>query len=1326
MDSVWFIVFLVLTLKVHHSQQKDTYYVKPHENTTCPGDPCLTLEEYMEHAGIYFDSNVEFVFISGKHNFHWNLRLFNVSNAHFQGENVSANETAQIIFSPLANITFIACKGITIDHLSFVLSGWRKALSSSDLFASIEFKNSSALLSHVVFRGNRSIISGFYSSVLFARFSQIVMNDIEVNGAKSVYGAALVAHNSIVKLSGNNTFNHNLAMQNGGVLFLEETNISFSGSNYFQENVALFYDGGAIVALNTNMIFNGETHFNHNRARKGGGAIAIENSILTLMRGALYFLQNSAYLGGAMSLYNSSALITGEMTVQENRANAGGGIFVRTFSHVIIRSHNALFLNNFAVGGGAISSLGQSKMLLSGVVFKGNLASQLGGALSISLNSHVTIENSTVIGNRVGDKDGIGGAISAGSGSSLCFKGNNHIENNLSIQGGGGMNIYNVSQLNFTGNNTFQNNNGGYYGGGFYVALTNISIEGTLNFINNRGFHGGAIHGVYSHFDFDYFSDVTFDGNKALDKGGAVSNTDTIWNIKGSISFNNNSATLGGAMLLAGVSKVILNKFSVLSYKNNHAAKNGGAIFFSDTMSTSQCQPHDTDVAFCYSPNSTILEECKRINDCFLELDVDVPFNSSTSNVSIDFSNNFASESGSVIFGGTLDNCRLYLGGGFQDGCGNTIGREYTENPLPVFLAISTIIGNMTLDISSEPYRICFCEDGLPNCEINTTVMTMRGKQFTLSASTVGQGNYSVPSSIKADFSDSYAQISQLERVQSTGNTCTDISYRVFSKNSSVTLILFPDGPCRDTGIARREVKITFLPCPDGFVNVGSECLCDERLNAFNTSCNIDKGTISRSRNNFWIMGIYDNSSYQGLLLHQDRCPLDFCVETEVGIDLENSDIQCNHNHSGVICGSCQDNFSLALGTLHCLPCTNSYLFLILPFSLAGIVLVVLLLLLQLTVAHGTMNGLIFYVNVVQVNRGIFFPPGVTNILTVFIAWMNLDLGIETCFYDGLNTYVFVWLQFLFPFYVWFLIGLIIIVSRHSNTVARSLGSNPISVLATLLLLSYSKILRTIISTLSRTSLQYPNGSYQHVWLYDGSVPYFQRADHIILGVFATIALFCLFLPYTFLLLFGTRIQAYSHWKLFSWINKIKPFMDAYYAPYKKKSRYWIGILLLVRCALFLTFAFNALGNATVNLLTITTVTVGLTALAWLQGRLYAKIYNDILEAVFILNLSVFAAATYHVKEIDGSQTILAYSSTGLAFVIFIGIILYHVYLRLQNTPCWKKVSKPDCQHFVMQTVHRKKKDTDHETRNEAMKQMENVTTSVITLDDDDPLLEYN
>ena len=65
--------------------------------------------------------------------------------------------------------------------------------------------------------------------------------------------------------------------------------------------------------------------------------------------------------------------------------------------------------------------------------------------------------------------------------------------------------------------------------------------------------------------------------------------------------------------------------------------------------------------------------------------------------------------------------------------------------------------------------------------------------------------------------------------------------------------------------------------------------------------------------------------------------------------------------------------------------------------------LVLLLLVLRLTVAVGIINGLVFYANIFAMNSATFSPH--SNVLTVFIAWLNLDLGIETCFYDAMDAY---------------------------------------------------------------------------------------------------------------------------------------------------------------------------------------------------------------------------------------------------------------------------------------------------------------------------------
>ena len=164
--------------------------------------------------------------------------------------------------------------------------------------------------------------------------------------------------------------------------------------------------------------------------------------------------------------------------------------------------------------------------------------------------------------------------------------------------------------------------------------------------------------------------------------------------------------------------------------------------------------------------------------------------------------------------------------------------------------------------------------------------------------------------------------------------------------------------------------------------------------------------------------------------------------------------MQCNNNRAGLLCGQCIDGLSLILGSSSCKVCSSKNLGLLLVFALAGIGLVLLLFLTKLTVAEGTINGLIFYANIVGANESLFFsnPSTYSKVLQVFIAWLNLDCGIEVCFYDGMNAYSRAWLQFVFPLYIWVMVGLLILVSHYSFRVSKWLGNNPVAVLATLFL----------------------------------------------------------------------------------------------------------------------------------------------------------------------------------------------------------------------------------------------------------------------------------
>ena len=217
-----------------------------------------------------------------------------------------------------------------------------------------------------------------------------------------------------------------------------------------------------------------------------------------------------------------------------------------------------------------------------------------------------------------------------------------------------------------------------------------------------------------------------------------------------------------------------------------------------------------------------------------------------------------------------------------------------------------------------------------------------------------------------------------------------------------------------------------------------------------------------------------------------------------------------------MLCSQCQHPLSMVFASSRCIKRTNVNILITIIVIVAGIVLVVLLYVLNLTVTNsGTINGIIFYANIISINDSIFLAnDDVFKALRVFISFTNLDLGIETCFYDRMDSYAKMWLQLLFPLYLMMIAVSIIIASRCSSRILRLTYSRSLPVLGTLFLLSYIGILRVVSTVLFSYSTirHYQSGHKQTVWSIDASTP--------LLG-FITLFITCLLL---FLLLISFNI----------------------------------------------------------------------------------------------------------------------------------------------------------------------------------------------------------
>ena len=120
------------------------------------------------------------------------------------------------------------------------------------------------------------------------------------------------------------------------------------------------------------------------------------------------------------------------------------------------------------------------------------------------------------------------------------------------------------------------------------------------------------------------------------------------------------------------------------------------------------------------------------------------------------------------------------------------------------------------------------------------------------------------------------------------------------------------------------------------------ECECDHDLLSQQVECDINSQSFLVPDNS-WIGFINKTQSTNmtgtGVIFHPN-CPFGYCSSHNVSITSSTGDDQCEHHRSGLLCGKCQEGYSLTLGSGKCAKCSNVFLLLIIPIAVSGLLLV--------------------------------------------------------------------------------------------------------------------------------------------------------------------------------------------------------------------------------------------------------------------------------------------------------------------------------------------------------------------------------------------------
>ena len=650
-------------------------------------------------------------------------------------------------------------------------------------------------------------------------------------------------------------------------------------------------------------------------------------------------------------------------------------------------------------------------------------------------------------------------------------------------------------------------------------------------------------------------------------------------------------------------------------------------------------------------------------------------------NITIEFSNNSAQYAGNSIYMERLYSCSINLTPHIKV---SNVSMVY-ENTFK----FTERVNNGLFDMSSTPNKACVCNGDATNtsraalsCKEafrKSPISIFPGQTFSVNIIVVDEIYNPVFSSVHTTLQPSFnpQSIKYLDWdlgygedfVYIHGNNCSRLNFTISLHSEEYVkaiLAIYPSHQYNSVGLS-----IVLKECPLGFkLSSSGVCKCSPLLAKKKFYCSINDGTVTKKDLTSWV-GLVPHPSNDSveLLAYAPHCSISYCEQRRV-VYYDNFNSICRYNRSGVICGKCSNNLSTVIGHPMCLECSNLWLLTIPLYAAIGLICVVLLFLLRLTVTTGTITGVIFYANIININSHFFFGyhKNNNNWLNIFISMLNLELGFPMCFYNGMTALEAAYLSFTVPISLGIILLAIVFLSRQFQFVSNITSHSVVPVMATLIYLSFSKLLRLVVGGMLFTKLiiELDDGNMtkpRYVWYLDASVEYFS-VEHLILFLLAIITLLFFLIPYT---VFLSGIKIFVRYRLTN-LNRFKPFVDAYCAPYKDRYRFWFGLRLCVLIIAYMGYAI--LSNSPCLLVLL--ISCLLICFTTLQAVImpYKSMVLHYLELFFLCNCIILHAVGLYSTNTNGIQVsldshILVNIIMAPAFLLFLAIIIYHIYTNV-------------------------------------------------------------
>lgn len=543
-------------------------------------------------------------------------------------------------------------------------------------------------------------------------------------------------------------------------------------------------------------------------------------------------------------------------------------------------------------------------------------------------------------------------------------------------------------------------------------------------------------------------------------------------------------------------------------------------------------------------------------------------------------------------------------------------------------------------------------------------------------------------------------------------------------------------------------IKMTLKQCPPGYKwnKDNKECECSYEVWRGILYCN-DTSFTSYLARGYWagyLLSTYNIANESSLVTA--KCPSQYCSKLDTPLrrqlpDIANVTIMDNRicgpqNRTGPLCGDCARNHGVAINVrafqFHCINCSDtkySWLIYLSSEFLPLTIFFIIILFFDINLHSGVTSSIILYFQVFDVLRIVsedeLRPPPYSSGLIRAIQFLyniwNLQffgsLLSPYCLANHLTTMDILLINYasgLYPFLLFFIVYLLNNLSfacwSESDRLSRlrhyfrrcwyhlkwhvAVKKSIVSGLATVWTLTFTKLALISFLIMSRTSL---NGT--PVATYQGTMP-FLKGQHLQYAIPANIILVLfVYLPAMSLLCYPLipqlmgrlrRVIPLDNYRLYHKISsclgrpfiKLKPIIDCFQGSYKPHREFFAGLLFWYRLIIFIVFAYSVQSDTYFWNITISLAFLVIVGVA----QPFKKSRDNIVMVLSVANIIMISVLNIYLLDHDRGgpgrsdydPDVLQWWQLVLVMLPLIFIIFYAMWKVKMKVQAWRRGAPPE------------------------------------------------